>query len=209
MINITKFLQDDKDFCSDGFGAAANARRRSALCQALKGVARKDQLDFARLRELTYTKLLAISVGILGNENDAEDAMIEVYLTIWNNAGKFDPLRGDVISWLYSICHSRSIDLLRRTKMWNRQDASFERCDSDSLGFEPDPQDLLEVIQDNRRARSALDSLSPIVRQVVELTFFEELSHQQIADQTHCALGTIKSHVRRSLVKLRAQLSPI
>jgi RNA polymerase sigma-70 factor (ECF subfamily) len=208
MTKYSKFLQMSTRSFPDEIGAVGSAPGPYVLCQALQAVGRNDQGAFTRLRELTYIKLLNIAIGILGNEDDAEDAMIEVYLTIWKSAAKFDPIRGDAISWLYSICHSRSIDLLRRKNLWHRQDACFVRCETHILDFEPDPQDLLEAIQNGRRARNALDSLSPIVRQVVELTFFEELSHQQIAEQTHCALGTIKSHVRRSLLKLRTQLSP-
>jgi RNA polymerase sigma factor (sigma-70 family) len=169
----------------------------------------RDQQAFAQLREVSDQWLFEVALGILGDMTDAEDTIMVVYFEVWQSAYKFDPERGTVRAWLYAICRGKSIDLQRRNERWRRQHETFRYGTSDTPTSDPSPQELLEMIQEQLRARSALKLLPPIVRDIVEMTFFDELSHQQVAERTHMALGTVKSHVRRSLSKLRVELSSV
>ena len=86
---------------------------RAALARALTRVAMQDRDALQEVYRRTSRKLFGICLRIFGERADAEDAMQEVYLTIWHRAGRFDPARGNPITWLATLTRNRAIDILR------------------------------------------------------------------------------------------------
>jgi RNA polymerase sigma factor (sigma-70 family) len=139
----------------------------------------------------------------------AEDLVQDVLLTVWRNAGRFDPERGSVRAWILQIAHFRLLNELRRR---SRQPEIVPDPEGLVLaGFpagEPGPAEV--TWQQHRRAvlQSALDELPPPQRQAVGLAFLDDLTHEQVAAELGLPLGTAKTRIRTGLQKLRGTLGP-
>ena len=133
---------------------------------------------------------------------DAEEVVCATYAHAWANAGRYDSERATVTGWLLMLCRSRALDVLRqrRARAGRMQDLPLE--DLPDEGAQPD--DLLSLLQTESRVHAALASLSAERRELVSLAFLEGLSHGEIAQRTGLPLGTVKSHLRRALLQLRA-----
>lgn len=132
----------------------------------------------------------------------ADEVVGESFWQIWRDAARFDLSRGSVTTWAVTIARSRALDALRRRKTL----ASHEQPDDDEEPFAPScdrPEALLETRQRDARLDAALARLDPIQRQLLALSFGAGMSHEQVAEHCGLALGTVKSHIRRGLVRMR------
>src|SRR5262245_5365635 len=138
----------------------------------------------------------------------AEDLVQEVFLAVWRNAGRFDPERGSVRSWILQIAHFRLLNELRRR---SRQ-PEIVADDGVALGGvaddEPGPAEA--TWQAHRRAlvAAALEELPAAQREAVGLAFLDDLTHEQVAAELGVPLGTAKTRIRAGLQKLRGSLAP-
>lgn len=126
------------------------------------------------------------------------------YAYAWSNASRFDSARGDVLGWLLMLCRSRALDRLRQ-----RQSSivSADMAGLENMEAEGDrPDDILLLVQQRSGVHAALSQLTSERRHLVSLAFLQGMSHQEIAQATGMALGTVKSHLRRALTQLREQL---
>jgi RNA polymerase sigma-70 factor, ECF subfamily len=157
------------------------------------------------LRELSsrYGRMLiALSMRFLGNESDAEEVASDVLWQVWREAGLFDPTRGSVASWLVTLARSRSIDRLRAIK------ARSGSPESHSIS-EPVPDPAVQVDQAERAriVRAVLMEINPQERAALELAYFTDLSHSQIAEKLGIPIGTVKTRIRSAMTRLRKALS--
>ena len=175
-------------------------RSRLRLIEALAGTAEEDRAAFAEVYQLTARKLLGICLRICGTRQAAEDVLQEVYLTIWRRAGAYDPGRASPITWLATIARNRAID-------WRRSHHLAPVEDDAALALVPDlaprPGDGLMIEQENRLLQGCLDTLDVDGRDAICTAFFGGLSYAELAELRGVPLGTMKSRVRRSLLKLR------
>ena len=132
----------------------------------------------------------------------AEEIAQEVLVTVWRKSALFDPARASVSTWIFTIARNRRIDHLRRQ-------ARAEPDPDDPL-FQPDPEATPEeeaaAASRDGRLREALAALPSDQMDVVRLSFYAGLSHGEIAEQLGLPLGTIKSRLRLSFNRLRAEL---
>jgi RNA polymerase sigma-70 factor (ECF subfamily) len=168
---------------------------------------RGDHAAFAALHEQTARQVFRTVRRLLACNEDAEEVVCDVFTFVWQQADAYDTRRGSVRAWLTIIARNRSIDRLRqrhatRTLRDDRYAALAESLVCPASG----PEQSLVRQQTRTALEGALQSLSVLRRQLIELSFFEELSHEQIAQAVCVPLGTVKSHVRRSLASLRRQL---
>lgn len=148
--------------------------------------------------------VLALARRFLGNAADAEDATQDVFIDLWKSAARFDPRCGSEVTFVTTVTRRRLIDRQRRA------------------GRRPSAQPLPEVVpersdaspfadidsrDDVARARRALDALRPDERQVILLVVEQGLTHEQIAAHTGLPVGTVKTHIRRGLLKVREELT--
>ena len=139
---------------------------------------------------------LALCMRILRNRQEAEDVVSEVFFEMWSNREKYDRNRSNPRSYLLLLARSRSIDRLRKLKRTPHMETSNDRLTAVSdVSPSQDPF--------HEEARFAIEKLEGIQRQTIELAFFEGLSHTEISELLSVPLGTIKSHIRRGLIKLR------
>ncbi len=144
---------------------------------------------------------IACAVGIA--PADAEDAVHEVFLAIWENAGRFDPSLGAESSFVGMIARRRMIDHKRRRGRRARLLAQHA-AGGETPSATPD-DDVLRA-EELARIESAMELLSSPQRQVLRLALHRQLTHEQIASSTGLPLGTVKTHVRRGLIRLRDAL---
>ena len=165
----------------------------------LERIAGRDAQALADLYDRYAPVALALAGRILGDRSEAEDVLQIVLTRVWQEAGRYDPSKGSVTSWLLSWVRNGSIDRLRRRDAYRR--ASLHSADQ--AHPEQTPPDASE---DREKVSRALADLPPDQRQVIELAYFEGLSQTQIAQKLGEPLGTVKTRMRLGMNKLRQAL---
>ena len=150
-----------------------------------------------------------ICARVLGPGADAEEVLEEVFFEVWQRPGRYDPERSAPLSYLAVMARSRSIDRIRASA---RRAGAYER----SRLLEParedkDALDTALASEERARARLAMAALRENEREVVTLFYWGGLTHAEIAERQGIPLGTVKTRIRRGLLRLRdvlAQAAP-
>ncbi len=141
----------------------------------------------------------------LYSSNEAEDAVQEIFLDLWKHAGRFDPNVAAEATYVAMIARRRLIDRVRkRTRRGNRPVQLDEEAINSPAREGTDTGSLTE---DAQRAAVALERLSPQQQRVLRLSIMHGLSHEKIAAATDLPLGTVKTHARRGLIRVRQLLA--
>lgn len=143
------------------------------------------------------TLVLGICRKLVGNE--AEDLVQQVFLAAWKGRDRFDPSRGSLAAWLSGIARFKAIDHLRAA-------ARRPSTPTDKVDEMNSVESQVNNVVDRMVLSAALQSLPSARREVVELGFYKELSHPEIAERLDLPLGTVKSHMRRGLEALQREL---
>jgi RNA polymerase sigma-70 factor (ECF subfamily) len=131
---------------------------------------------------------------------DAEDATQEIFLDIWKSAGRFDPERGKETTFIATIARRRLIDRVRAA---GRRPETEEYDDDAATEYAVPAEDAAPAAADVATAQRALAQLKPEQREILMLGIVEGLTHSEIATRIGKPLGTVKTHMRRGLVRLR------
>lgn len=152
-------------------------------------------------------EVLALCRCILRNSQDAEDVTSDVFLEIWTRRNQFDPTRGSLRSYVLMLARSRAIDLYRSKK--KQQDRVLPKIPADELQESMGQSPQADVAQKEFKtlAKSAIAELNEAEKEAIELAFYEGLTHAQISNRLDSPLGTVKSHIRRGLAKLKHKLA--
>lgn len=134
---------------------------------------------------------------------DAEDATQEILVEIWKNANRYDAKAGSEITFVMTIARRRLIDRARRL---GRRPSIELLQEAGEIAAEPAKVDAAEFDDEVRRAQAAMQQLRPEQRQVLELALTQGRTHHEIAAAIGIPLGTVKSHARRGLIRLRTLL---
>ena len=180
--------------------AASDAGRTQSREALLQACADGDQAALRGLYTETAPKLFGLALRILGRRDLAEEILQDCFVNVWRSANTFDPGRGTAMAWLARIVRNRCIDVLRQRGRETPLDhASIEDCE-DPLSS---PADLAELSQDARRLHDCLGELEENPRKIIALVYYEGMTYKEAAAHVGEPLGTVKSWVRRSLVRLR------
>ncbi|OYX13142.1 MAG: RNA polymerase subunit sigma [Rhizobiales bacterium 32-66-8] len=164
----------------------------------------RDREAFAQLFAHFAPKLKAYLRRSGATASAAEDFAQEAMLTVWRKAALYDPSRAAASSWIFTIARNHRIDALRR------QGYGLPQSDLSQAQDDPPMPDDLLVGQDNAaRIRSALGALSDEQAKVVQLSFFHDKAHAEIARELNLPLGTVKSRLRLAMLRLRDMLSDL
>ncbi len=144
----------------------------------------------------------AMARRVLGRSADTEDAVQEIFIELWRSAGRYDPKLGTEVQFIATIARRRLIDRVRRR---TRRPAP----ETLSIDIESDRDELatVELSEEAARARDALMHLREEQREVITLSIQQGLTHDQIARKTSMPLGTVKTHIRRGLARVRELLA--
>jgi RNA polymerase sigma-70 factor (ECF subfamily) len=181
----------------------ADARRRQ-LAAAINRVAAGDQAALRLVYAETSAKLFGVCLRILGERSEAEDVLQEVYLTVWRKAASFEESVASPITWLVAIARNRSIDRLRASG------SSRASLPIEAAAEIPDPGlsavERLEIGEDQARLRDCLHELEERQSTAIRAAFLDGFTYDELAAKANVPLGTMKSWIRRGLLKLRACL---
>lgn len=145
--------------------------------------------------------VFTLALRLLGDRGDAEDVTQKTFVSAWTSRASYDPAKGKISTWLVAITRRRIADTLearRRVRELQEQLQQFAVTE-ESAGPDIDLGDRLLLADE-------IDQLEPDAQRVVRLAFYDDLTHQQIATRLDMPLGTVKSHIRRSLTRLRSRL---
>ena len=176
---------------------------RSDASDEMRLVARIRAGDQQAMSELydRYGKVVyAVALRVLQDAAGAEDVLQDVFLQLWRNPDAFDASRGSLAAWLAVISRHRSIDRLRK----RRPETDIENC---VIASSPELRDETERALVIEKIRVVLAEMNPDQRKVLELAFFEGLTHTEIAAKTGEPLGTVKTRIRSGLQLLRAKFA--
>jgi RNA polymerase sigma-70 factor, ECF subfamily len=165
---------------------------------------RRDPQALADLYDRYGRLVYSLILRIVRDAGIAEDLVQETFLRVWNRAQGFDAQRGSIGPWLLAVARNRAIDYLRSAGGRERNALELDETDHPSLYTDME-QGLLNSDK-ARRVKTAMEKLSPNLRQVIELAYFEGLSQTEMAERMGQPLGTVKTWVRSALKSLRDQL---
>jgi len=176
----------------------------------MKDISHRRHDALAELYGRHSKRLRATIDGVVHQQAEADDVLQEIFLQIWEEAGRYSPKAGKPLGWMVTIARRRAIDRLRRRQAYSRARERYEqRVMQDSQSPRRDAaegfirSDLRHFLQKSIRA------LPQFQREAVELAFFKGLSHREIAAETHAPLGTVKTRLELGLQKLTHALRPL
>ena len=170
--------------------------------------AHQDRAAFADLFAYFAPRIKTFMLRSGAIEASAEEIAQETMLTVWRKAGLYDPETANAAAWIFTIARNLRIDAYRR----QQRSGSIESHQVDAeyqIDDAPQAEMLLSTAQSEQRVRSALKSLPADQVRVVELSFFEEKAHADIAQILGIPLGTVKSRLRLAMARLRHLLSEL
>lgn len=177
---------------------------RSLIAAALGRIPAGDRTALQTVYRLTSAKLFGVCLRILGERGEAEDVLQEVYVTVWRKAADFDASRASPMTWLIAIARNRSIDRLRASRQ-NRNMAPIEQA-AEIADTAATADRALEGLQEHARLHGCLDGLAPHERTALRAAFFDGNTYEELAARMTVPLGTMKSWIRRAMIKLKACL---
>lgn len=163
--------------------------------QVFENAARGDARGFDALIGRQRARLVRVAESILGSRADAEDVVQDTVLRAWRQAERYDANRGTASAWLSTMVRSMALDLIRR-----RTAAKSQRAPGVTVEREPAAV-RSDVCTETLRAGIAL--LPALERAVIDLAYFEGLSHGEVARMTNLPLGTVKSRLLAGIRRLR------
>jgi RNA polymerase sigma factor (sigma-70 family) len=170
----------------------------------LRRIGQKDQSALSQLYDRYHKILFAFAFKILLSREETEEVVADVFVQVWRTAQTYDPKKAKVDTWLFMLTRSRALDRLRRkSKGQKEQEIAKEMpIATPALDHELLVQDRID------RVKKALAQLPAEQRQVLEMAYFDGLTHLEIALKINVPLGTIKTRIRLGIMKLKQILSP-
>ena len=157
-----------------------------------------DQTALRRIYDEHAPRLKGLALRITGSDALAEDVLHDVFLHIWQEAGRFDPTRAPARGWLTTLVRFRALELLRRGSR-EQTGAVLPDMEDD----QPDAYARLIASAEGAALHACLLQLDAAPRQAIKLAFVDGLTHGEVADRLSLPLGTVKSTIRRGLIRLK------
>ena len=162
-------------------------------------VALREQSAFSELYDKTSPKLFGVCLRILKDRTDAEEVLQEVFVKIWQRADRYVASDNPAMPWLMAIARNQSIDAIRARKpVADEIDSAYDLADR-----QPDPESQAVNKGEGRRIDSCMEELEADRAKAVRGAYVEGLSYQELADQFAVPLNTMRTWLRRSLLRLR------
>jgi RNA polymerase sigma-70 factor (ECF subfamily) len=185
--------------------------QQTADREMIARIGRGDQSAFDALYDRLSGPLYSLALRMLGDAADAQEALQDVFLQIWSRARTYDPQQSSVFSWTVLLTRSRVIDRLRARGRRLRvlvasTDVEEDPTEAADASTVESAADTTDKDDEAARVRSLLNNLPSEQREAIELAFFTDLTHHEIAARLGQPLGTVKARIRRGLLKLRGRL---
>lgn len=159
----------------------------------------KNQAAFTQLYNLTSAKLFGVVLRVLNNRAEAEDALQEIYIKIWNNAGKFAVNQYSPMSWLVVVARNHAIDIIRARKPIAVDiDDAFDVSDDSKT-----PEEEAVNSSEGKRIDHCLSELDENKAQAVRGAYVDGYSYDELAERYDVPINTMRTWLRRSLMSLK------
>lgn len=174
------------------------------LAGLLARIAGGDQSAFAEFYQLTSRRVFGMARRVLIDPELSEDTTQEVFLQVWQSAGKFNPEAGSPLSWLMTISHRRAVDKVRSAQSATDREAKYGASSQDvahdSVSAEVDSKLEAEAVV------RCLETLTDTQQESVRLAYYGGLTYREVAEELNAAVPTIKSRIRDGLIRLKTCL---
>lgn len=169
------------------------------IADLISRCALRDRNAFRLLYERTSAKLFGVTMRILKNRSDAEEAIQEVYVKIWQRADRYTPGTTSPISWLVAVARNHCLDILRaRRPVTEDIDAAFDIAD-DALT----PEQATSASQERGKIDQCLQTLEADRAEAVRGAYLDGYSYEELAKRFSVPLNTMRTWLRRSLIRLK------
>ncbi len=177
---------------------------RAILVAALARVAAGERNALQTTYRLTSAKLFGVCLRILNDRAEAEDVLQEVYVTVWQKAAGFDPKRASPMTWLITIARNRAIDRLRsgQSRRMRANRASGRRCGCRAARRSR----CWKMPRRMQSCAAAWEASNEHEQKALRGAFFDGNTYEELAARMSVPLGTMKSWIRRALMKLKTCL---
>lgn len=182
-------------------GEQVSKMEQESITSLLKRIKSGDESALLDLHERFANLVYSVTYRVLGNQQDAEEATQDVFLRVWDKAEQFDSKRGNFTAWLLTIARHVAIDRLRKRERHEPPPNSVSIDEKPHLWETTLVKDDLSDLQ--RTLLSTLKELPENQQQAIYFAYFHGMSHRDIAEHLDKPLGTIKSHIRLGMQKLR------
>ncbi|MGQ4273993.1 sigma-70 family RNA polymerase sigma factor [Terrihabitans sp. B22-R8] len=176
----------------------------SVLSERLQAAGRGDRAAFAEVYRLTSAKLFGVCLRICSERSEAEEVLQETFVTVWRRAGTYEPGRASAIAWLVAVARNKALDRLRAGKVRRLGaplDAASEIADPAKTAFTE-----VEDAQERQALMACLDELETRQKAAIRSAFLDGATYEELATRDAVPLGTMKSWIRRGLMKLKGCL---
>jgi RNA polymerase sigma-70 factor (ECF subfamily) len=171
----------------------------------MAAIARREENAFGQLYDRYSPALYAVGLRILRRPHEAQSLLSEVFWEVWHQAERYNPNRGSARTYLVMLVRSRAIDRLRAESGRQSCEAEFsqnQETDVAEWQQDEDPVRLAIADENSRLVAAALEELSAMQRQALQLAYFDGLTHREIAAKLGAPLGSVKTHIRTGLARL-------
>jgi RNA polymerase sigma-70 factor (ECF subfamily) len=179
---------------------------RELDAQLLERTALGDESAFAQLYDRFSTGLYSMAVKIMSNEADAQDAVQDAFAHIWRKAATYDRGRSSGFTWAVMVLRNKAIDRIRMRQRASRVVEKATAEFSHEPGLDDSSVAAVALNDQRKRVQTALGKIDEEQKKAIELAFFQDLTHEQIAAQLDAPLGTVKARIRRGLQRLNRLL---
>lgn len=173
--------------------------------ELVQGLKDKDPKVFEYLYDNYTSAIFGVIVGIVRDNEVAEDLLQEVFLKIWNKIEYYDSTKGRIYTWMVNMARNSSIDKLR-SKGFNNK-SKTNSIDDTVSGASLQNKHSTEMFVDHIGMDSALKTLKPPYRTLIEMVYFQGYTQADVAEELDIPLGTVKTRLRKAILELREKLS--
>lgn len=193
-----------KEMVIDGMDVDEGGAAHDAVADLLLRVAGADQSAFAALYDSLSARVFGLIMKVLVNRSQSEEVLQEVFLEIWQSAGRFAPNKGQGRTWVMTIAHRRAVDRVRASQSSADRDMRVGLRD---IGIAHDAvAEQVELRIEGANVVAALSTLPDAQRETIVLAYYGGYSQSEIAVLTGAPLGTVKTRMRDGMIRLRASM---
>ena len=181
----------------------ASRPKASEFAESISKIANdRDEAAFDVLFRYFAPRIKSYCLRLGADPSGAEEITQEAMVSIWRNAAQFDPSKASPSTWIFTIARNLTIDRFRKTRrpQFDPNDPALVPDD------QPPPDRLAEQTEKQENVRKIMDTLSSNERNVLMLSFYEDLSHFEISRRLSIPVGTVKSRIRLAFAKIRSTL---
>lgn len=180
--------------------AALDADVVPELGDLLVRVSRGDEAAFGGIYDALAPSVYGLARRVIRDPARAEEVSQEVFVQVWQTAGRFDPDRGSAKSWILTLAHRRAVDAVRHDQAATNREKKYDW--SNGPDFD-EVEETVTISLEHEQVRRCLDGLTALQREAVTLAFYQGYTYAEVADVLDANPATVKTRMRDGLVRLR------